>query len=167
MTKKIVCKFGGSSVADATQFQKIKAIVTADKKRRVIVVSAPGKRNSKETKLTDLLYSTYDLASKGLDFSTPWTLIRERYLGICTDLGIKTHVTNDLDALEKNGAVIFSIGSSQYPERRWVEIQVSNNNQPKRVLYADEDGYHLIRHAHFNPKAATAIRKRYEEGRKK
>ena len=49
-----------------------------------------------------------------------------------------------LDALEKNGAVIFSIGSSQYPERRWVEIQVSNNNQPKRVLYADEDGYHLI-----------------------
>ncbi len=101
MTKRIVCKFGGSSVADATQFQKIKALVAADKKRRVIVVSAPGKRNSKETKLTDLLYSTYDLASKGLDFSTPWTLIRERYLGICTDLGIKTHVTDDLNALEK------------------------------------------------------------------
>ena len=72
-----------------------------------------------------------------------------------------------LDVLEKNGAVIFTIGTSHYPERRWVEIQVSNNNQPQRVLYADEDGYHLIRHAHFNPKAATAIRKRYEEGRKK
>ena len=55
-----------------------------------------------------------------------------------------------LDVLEKNGAVIFTIGSSQYSERRWVEIQVSNNNQPQRVLYADEDGYHLIRHAHFN-----------------
>lgn len=49
-----------------------------------------------------------------------------------------------LDALEKNGAVIFSIGSSQYPERRWVEIQVSNDNQPQRVLYADEDGYHSL-----------------------
>lgn len=72
-----------------------------------------------------------------------------------------------LDALEKNGAVIFTIGSSQYPERRWVEIQVSNNNQPKRVLYADEDGYHLIRHAHFNPKAVAAIQKRHKEERKK
>ena len=60
-----------------------------------------------------------------------------------------------------------SIGSSQYPERRWVEIQVSNNNQPKRVLYADEDGYHLIRHAHFNPKAVAAIQKRHKEERKK
>ena len=72
-----------------------------------------------------------------------------------------------LDALEKNGAVIFSISSSQYPERRWVEIQVSNDNQPQRVLYADEDGYHLIRHAHFNPKAVAAIQKRHKEERKK
>ena len=72
-----------------------------------------------------------------------------------------------LDVLEKNGAVIFTIASSQYPERRWVEIQVSNNNQPQRVLYADEDGYHLIRHGHFNPKAAAAIRKRHKEEEKK
>ncbi|NBK19819.1 hypothetical protein [Anaerotruncus sp. 1XD42-93] len=72
-----------------------------------------------------------------------------------------------LGALEKNGAVIFTIASSQHPERRWVEIQVSNNNQPKRVLYADEDGYHLIHHGHFNPKAAAAMRKRHEEERKK
>ena len=72
-----------------------------------------------------------------------------------------------LGALEKNGAVIFTIASSQHPERRWVEIQVSNNNQPKRVLYADEDGYHLIHHGHFTPKAAAAMRKRHEEERKK
>lgn len=72
-----------------------------------------------------------------------------------------------LDVLEKNGAVIFTIGSSQYPEQRWVEIWVSNNKQPQRVLYADEDGYHLIRHGHFNPKAAAAIRKRHKEEEKK
>ena len=83
MSQRIVCKFGGSSVADAGQFKKIKAIVESDKNRKVIVVSAPGKRNPKETKLTDLLYSTYDLASKGLDFSTPWNLIRQRYDEIC------------------------------------------------------------------------------------
>ena len=72
-----------------------------------------------------------------------------------------------LDALEKNGAVIFTIGSSQYSERRWVEIQVSNTNQPQRVLYADENGYHLIRHGHFNSKASAAIRKRHKEEEKK
>ena len=100
MSQRIVCKFGGSSVADAGQFQKIKNIVASDKNRKVIVVSAPGKRNPKETKLTDLLYSTYDLASKGLDFSTPWTLIRERYNEICRDLGLGDKMNADLDELE-------------------------------------------------------------------
>ncbi|MBO7106334.1 MAG: hypothetical protein J6W22_12790, partial [Fibrobacter sp.] len=42
MSQRIVCKFGGSSVADAGQFKKIKAIVESDKNRKVIVVSAPG-----------------------------------------------------------------------------------------------------------------------------
>jgi aspartate kinase len=101
MTERIVCKFGGSSVAEAVQFQKIKGIINSDTRRRIVVVSAPGKRNPKETKLTDLLYSTYDLASKALDFSTPWNLIRERYLGICNDLGIKTRIAEDLNELEE------------------------------------------------------------------
>ena len=100
MSQRIVCKFGGSSVADAGQFKKIKAIVESDKNRKVIVVSAPGKRNPKETKLTDLLYSTYDLASKGLDFSAPWNLIRSRYDEICKDLGLENKLTEDLDSLE-------------------------------------------------------------------
>ena len=69
MADRIVCKFGGSSVAEAKQFQKVKAIVEADKRRKVVVVSAPGKRNPQETKLADLLCTTYDLASKNLSFS--------------------------------------------------------------------------------------------------
>ena len=101
MAKRIVCKFGGSSVADASQFKKIKDIVDSDERRRVIVVSAPGKRHAKETKLTDLLYSTHDLALKGLDFNGPWTLIRERYLEIVRDLGLTSNVNSDLDNLEK------------------------------------------------------------------
>lgn len=100
MTKRIVCKFGGSSVADASQFKKIKDIVDSDERRRIIVVSAPGKRNPKETKLTDLLYSTHDLALKGLDFTQPWTLIRERYLEIVRDLNVQSNVGSDLDYLE-------------------------------------------------------------------
>ena len=61
----------------------------------------------------------------------------------------------------------FKLAKTKDPERRWVEILVSNNNQPQRVLYADENGYHLIHHAHFNPKAAAAIQKRHKEARKK
>ncbi|MDA3900649.1 MAG: aspartate kinase [Spirochaetes bacterium] len=102
MSKRIVCKFGGSSVADAEQFKKIKKIITSDNKRGIIVVSAPGKRNPKETKLTDLFYSAHDLAVKGVDISGPWNVIRERYLEITKNLGLNSDtVTDDFALLEK------------------------------------------------------------------
>ena len=100
MSKRVVCKFGGSSVASANQFKKIKAIIESDSTRKVIVVSAPGKKTSTETKLTDLLYSTYDLASKKLNFSAPWQLINERFLEICNELNISSKIKEDLNDLE-------------------------------------------------------------------
>ena len=51
-----VVKFGGSSMADARQFAKVKAIVESDPSRQVVVVSASGKRFKEDHKLTDLLY---------------------------------------------------------------------------------------------------------------
>ena len=51
-----VAKFGGSSVAGAEQFKKVRAIVEADESRRIVVVSAAGKRSGDDHKLTDLLY---------------------------------------------------------------------------------------------------------------
>ena len=51
-----ITKFGGSSVADAGQFKKVKRIIEADEGRRFVVVSAAGKRNSEDNKITDLLY---------------------------------------------------------------------------------------------------------------
>jgi aspartate kinase len=98
---RIVCKFGGSSVADAAQFRKIKAIVESNAQRKIVVVSAPGKRNPKETKLTDLLYSVHDLASKGLDFMEPYGLIRERFLEIVQQLSLQSNIAEDLDNLER------------------------------------------------------------------
>ena len=77
---RIVCKFGGSSVADHSQFLKIKKILQANPKRRVVVPSAPGKRHSGEAKLTDLLYLCHDLAQKKLPLDAPFALIRDRYL---------------------------------------------------------------------------------------
>ena len=51
-----VVKFGGSSLASAEQFQKVKNIILADKDRKLVVPSAPGKRDNKDTKVTDMLY---------------------------------------------------------------------------------------------------------------
>ena len=62
--KKVV-KFGGSSLASAKQFQKVGSIIRSDEARRYVVPSAPGKRSSDDTKVTDMLYSCYGLALQG------------------------------------------------------------------------------------------------------
>ena len=86
--RPIVAKFGGSSVADADQVRKIAAIVRADPRRRFVVVSAPGKRNDKDKKITDLLYLCHSLGEQGLDASAPFALVKEWYLGLAESLGV-------------------------------------------------------------------------------
>ena len=77
---RIVCKFGGTSVADANQFRKVKAIVDGNPHRRIIVPSAPGKRHKQDPKVTDLLYLCHDMAEAKTDFSGPFNQIRDRYV---------------------------------------------------------------------------------------
>ncbi len=84
----LVCKFGGTSLADAAQIRKVREIVRADARRRFVVVSAPGKRNSDDQKVTDLLLTCWHLAGQNLDFAQPLNLIRERYAQIARDLSI-------------------------------------------------------------------------------
>ena len=74
-----VVKFGGSSLASAEQFAKVGKIIHADKERRYVVPSAPGKRNSKDTKVTDMLYACYDLVEKDEDFRVMLMKIKDRY----------------------------------------------------------------------------------------
>ena len=97
----IVCKFGGSSMADAGQFRKVRDIVLSDPRRAVVAVSAPGKRSRDDVKLTDLLYAVHETASRGLDFSEPFGMIADRYLGIAADLGLKTDIARDLEEIRK------------------------------------------------------------------
>ena len=66
--KKVV-KFGGSSLANAEQFQKVGDIIRSDESRRYVVLSAPGKRFDEDIKVTDMLYGCYDAASKGEDIT--------------------------------------------------------------------------------------------------
>ena len=83
-----VVKFGGSSLADANQFIKVANIIKADESRRYVVPSAPGKRNSKDTKVTDMLYTCYDAAARGADFSEMFEAIVARYIDIIHGLGL-------------------------------------------------------------------------------
>jgi aspartate kinase len=98
---RIVAKFGGSSVADHSQFLKIRKILQAEPKRRVVVPSAPGKRHSGEAKLTDLLYLCHDLAQKKLPLDAPFALIRDRYLEIEKNLGLNAGMEGALSAFRK------------------------------------------------------------------
>ena len=84
-----VVKFGGSSLASAEQFKKVEAIIRADEARVYVVPSAPGKRNSKDTKVTDMLLHVYATACDGKDISAEIEAIKTRYNEIIEGLGLK------------------------------------------------------------------------------
>ena len=96
-----VLKFGGSSMADAKQFEKVKSIVQADPSRKVVVVSAAGKRFSDDHKLTDLLYLCHAHLKYGVACDSVFDMIRSRYMEIRDELGLKTDLESEFDALRK------------------------------------------------------------------
>jgi aspartate kinase len=99
--RPIVCKFGGSSVAEADQVRKVESIVRADPRRRFIVVSAPGKRNKQDQKITDLLYLCHDLAAAGREIAEPFGRIRDRYLELARELKAAGEMRSLVDEVEE------------------------------------------------------------------
>ena len=84
----IVSKFGGSSLASATQFQKVKKIVLEKENRQVIIVSALGKRNKDDSKITDLLYLLHAHLKYSVAYNNIFNMLKERYVEIKNDLKI-------------------------------------------------------------------------------
>jgi aspartate kinase len=99
--KKVV-KFGGSSLANADQFKKVGAIITADETRRYVVPSAPGKRFPKDTKVTDMLYACYESASNDEDFTEQLDNIHARYQEIIDGLNLDFSLDVDFAEIKKN-----------------------------------------------------------------
>ncbi|MBO4809788.1 MAG: aspartate kinase [Lachnospiraceae bacterium] len=99
-----VVKFGGSSLASAEQFKKVKDIIMADKDRRYVVPSAPGKRFSKDTKVTDMLYQCYGKAEKGENFKDKLAEIKARYDEIIAGLKLNVNLDKEFAEIEKNFA---------------------------------------------------------------
>ena len=92
-----VLKFGGSSLADGSQFAKVKNIVESDPHREVVVVSAPGKRDSDDNKITDLLYLIRAHIKYGISHEGVLEMIRSRYIGIKEECGLSTDIGKLID----------------------------------------------------------------------
>lgn len=103
----IVTKFGGSSLADANQFRKVKEIVLSNKNRKIVVPSAPGKRNAKDFKITDLLYLCHSHIESSISLDDVFTLISKRYKDIVSDLNLSLDIDYHLNKIKEdleNGA---------------------------------------------------------------
>lgn len=95
-----VTKFGGSSMADAGQYRKVRDIILSDPARRIVVVSAAGKRDKNDHKITDLLYLCYAHTQYGVDCSGIFEMITSRYLEIRDSLGLKVPLEEEFEELK-------------------------------------------------------------------
>lgn len=93
-----ITKFGGSSCASAEQFRKVKAIIEADPSRRFVVISAAGRKNPKDNKITDLLYLCRAHVDYHVDYRPIFEIIRGRFFEIKHELGLNTPIEDELDA---------------------------------------------------------------------
>ena len=99
--KKIVTKFGGSSLADAGQFRKVKDILLLDEARQYVIPSAPGRRFKDDDKVTDLLYRCHKQKSAGEDYQDTFDLIAARYMDIAEELGLHVDLGAALDEVNE------------------------------------------------------------------
>lgn len=132
MATKVV-KFGGTSMADAFAIEKSSSIVLSDKERKFVVVSAPGKRTSKDIKVTDLLYAcVHDLKVKG-DCSENFNKIRTRFNEICENLKLDIDMKPYLDGVEQG---IYKYRTAEYCSSRGEYLSA--------VVMAEQLGYEFI-----------------------
>ena len=128
-----VVKFGGSSLASAEQFEKVGEIIRAEEARRYVVPSAPGKRNAKDTKVTDMLYACYDKAEAGEDFRVDLMKIKDRYDSIINGL----HLTLSLDEEFKTISVNFKAKAGR-------DYAASRGEYLNGIVMANYLGYEFI-----------------------
>ena len=97
--RTVVAKFGGTSLAEAGQFRKVKSIINENPARRIIVASAPGKRFPEDIKVTDLLLECYETAEAGEDFEPCLKAVEDRFREITEDLGVDILLDNEMLSL--------------------------------------------------------------------
>ena len=113
-----VVKFGGSSLADAEHFRQVASIIKADPARRYVVPSAPGKRSKEDTKVTDMLYTCYNMVKKHESIDEYYKNIAKRYNDIIADLGLNFDISGELEyiknALQHRSGRDFAASRGEY-----------------------------------------------------
>lgn len=147
-----VVKFGGSSLASGEQFEKVFKIVMSDPKRKIVVVSAPGKRFASDIKVTDLLIAC---AEKYLINESAEDLVEaviERYASIARELGLSSSISN----LIRNDLLAVLNGDKSNPERFMDAVKASgeDNNAKLMAAYFQHEG---VEARYINPKDAGLI----------
>ena len=130
--KKVV-KFGGSSLSGPKQFEKVKHIIELDKDRRYVVPSAPGKRDGKDNKVTDLLYQAYALAEQDKDFSKVFSEIVGRYNEIIAGLNLKVSLKKEFETIKK-----------KFTAKAGADYAASRGEYLNGILLADYLGYEFV-----------------------
>lgn len=128
-----VVKFGGSSLASAEQFKKVGNIIHADESRKYVVPSAPGKRFSEDTKVTDMLYKCYAEAEEGKNFDKSLKAIKERYNEIIKGLGLKLSLEEEFAAIKK-----------QFGAQAGKDYAASRGEYLNGIIMANYLGYEFI-----------------------
>ena len=109
-----VAKFGGTSLADASAFRRVRDIVLSDPARRYVVPSAPGKRFPEDVKITDMLYQCYKLAQRKEPYAPVFDKIAERFIGIARDLALDF----DLSPMLEETCQLIATASPDYAASR-------------------------------------------------
>ena len=128
-----VVKFGGSSLASAEQFSKVGDIIRADESRKYVVPSAPGKRNAKDTKVTDMLYACYALAEQDEDFRVQLMKIKERYDSIINGLQLKLSLDEEFKTI-----------AAKFKEKAGRDYAASRGEYLNGIIMANYLGYEFI-----------------------
>ena len=128
-----VCKFGGTSMADAKAIRQVKNIIEADKSRRYVIVSAPGKRFKDDIKITDMLYRCYNEVVEFGTCKKSFAIIRERFVEIVKDLGLSLDINAVLDKTEK-----------EIDESKCADFAASRGEYLSAVIAADFLGYEFV-----------------------
>ena len=97
-----VAKFGGSSVADALQIEKIRKIIEDDGEIKYVVVSAPGKRFSEDSKITDLLYLCKTHIEHKIPYQQIFQVVRDRFMAVRVNLDVDVNLDREFDEIKKN-----------------------------------------------------------------
>lgn len=126
-------KFGGSSLASAEQFKKVGAIIRADESRRYVVSSAPGKRNVKDTKVTDMLYDCYAIAEAGKEFAGKLGKIKDRYDSIIKGLDLKISLDEE-----------FKIIARKFKEKAGADYAASRGEYLNAIIMSEYLGFEFI-----------------------